>query len=67
VACVKILRLEGMRRDLDHALMAELERVLGIDKWFAEQANVLRYKQLVALFDRIYTYGDLEYNLALWF
>jgi hypothetical protein len=56
-----------MHRDLDHALMAELKRVLGIDKWFAEQANVPRYKQLAALFDRICAYGDLKYNPALWF
>jgi hypothetical protein len=60
VACIEILRLEGKHRDLDHTLMEELKRVLGIDKWLAEQANALQHEQLVALYNRISASKDLE-------
>jgi hypothetical protein len=50
VACMEILRLEGMGRDLDHTLIEELKIVLGVDKWLGIETNVDTYEKIVALF-----------------
>jgi hypothetical protein len=52
VACVEILKLQGTRRDLDKDLMTKLKGALGIDKWLAEGANVIRYEELVTMYTR---------------
>jgi hypothetical protein len=50
VACIEILRLEGMGRDLDRTLTDELTRVLGVEKWLSIETNVDTYEKIVALF-----------------
>jgi hypothetical protein len=52
VACIEILKLEGLRRDLDLVLNEKLQRVLGIDMWLSHEANACQYKRFVLRFNQ---------------